>query len=85
MLCRSRPQTEFLRKQLEQSFNIHLSECASAKDLIKMLQTELDAKIALLEKGQSLKQVETLDVNETDPMKMKVLLVKQKKQIELLS
>ena len=50
-----------------------------------MLQTELDAKIALLEKGQSLKQVETLDVNETDPMKMKVLLVKQKKQIELLS
>ena len=85
ILCKSRPQTEFLRKQLEQSFNIHLSECASAKDLIKMLQTELDAKILLLEKEKSLKQVQMPDINETDPMKIKVLLVKQNKQIEILS
>ena len=41
-----------------------------------MLQTELDAKLLLLEKEKSLKQVQMPDINETDPMKMKVLLVK---------
>ena len=50
-----------------------------------MLQTELDAKLSLLEKEKSLRQIQMPDINETDPMKMKVLLVKQNKQIEILS
>ena len=74
-----------VRKELESSFNVNLSESASVKDLIKMLQTEIDAKIAISDGKRKLLEIETLDINETNPQKIKVLLVKQKKQIELLS
>ena len=85
MLGKTIQQTEFLRKEFEQSFNVNLSESSSLKNLVKMLQTELDAKFALHGDGQALSMVETLEINDANPMEMKVLLVKQNKQIDLLS